>query len=224
MKNSNQIFYGFVIIALAIIGSVLYANYNSGDSDQAQASAGGSHMARSNSGDMSGHHSSQPSTASEIKDLVDKPAPDFSLADKDGNTLRLSELKGKTVVLFFNEGLMCYPSCWNQMVQLSSDPRLNSESVASYSIVVDSASNWGTAVAKMPKLAGAKVLFDTDKNVSSSLGMLATPSSMHKGAYPGHSYVVIDAAGVVRFVYDDPRMGINNDLISEKVDAIRSNQ
>lgn len=221
MKNSNQIFASIAIVAVAISVSVVYANYKSEGSTKAQAGVGGSHMARSNQGDMSGHHSSQPSVASEIRDLVDKPAPDFSLADKDGKTYRLSELRGKTVVLFFNEGLMCYPSCWNQIVELSSDKRLNSDSVESYSIVVDSESNWGTAIAKMPRLAQAKVLFDAGKKVSSSLGMLDTPSSMHKGAYPGHSYVVIDAQGIVRFVYDDPRMGINNDLISRKIDEIR---
>src|SRR3989344_4557495 len=44
---------------------------------------------------------------------IGNPAPDFSLADMQGKTVTLSAMKGKTVVLFFNEGSMCYPSCWN---------------------------------------------------------------------------------------------------------------
>ena len=32
---------------------------------------------------------------------VGDPAPDFSLADADGNTVRLADLKGKRVVLYF---------------------------------------------------------------------------------------------------------------------------
>ena len=56
-----------------------------------------------------------------------------------------------------------------------------------------------------------------DKSFSRELGMLAAPSSMHYGSYPGHSFVVIDKQGIVRFVYDDPRMGIDNELIVQEL-------
>ena len=36
-----------------------------------------------------------------VKDMEDKPAPDFALEDLDGNIIRLSEMKGKTLVLDF---------------------------------------------------------------------------------------------------------------------------
>jgi hypothetical protein len=39
---------------------------------------------------------------------------------------------------------------------------------------------------------------------------------MHAGQLPGHSYVLIDKTGMVREVFDDPGMGINNDKIVEK--------
>ena len=35
--------------------------------------------------------------------VIGKPAPDFSLEDIDGNLVKLSDYKGKNVVLFFNE-------------------------------------------------------------------------------------------------------------------------
>ena len=35
------------------------------------------------------------------KEMMDKPAPDFSLEDLDGNTVSLTDLKGKTVILDF---------------------------------------------------------------------------------------------------------------------------
>ena len=58
--------------------------------------------------------------------LIGKPLPNIQLADKDGRTFSLESLKGKNAVLFFNEGLMCYPACWNQMVAFGTDPRFNS--------------------------------------------------------------------------------------------------
>ena len=37
---------------------------------------------------------------------------------------------------------------------------------------------------------------------------------MHKGQFPGHSYVVIDKDGVVKFVKDDVQMGIRNNELA----------
>ena len=68
----------------------------------------------------------------------------------------------------------------------------------------------------MPELAEAVVVFDDDTEVSKQFGMLTTESSMHKGLFPGHSYVVIDKEGIIRYVLDDPSMRINNDkLVAE---------
>ena len=40
---------------------------------------------------------------------------------------------------------------------------------------------------------------------------------MHKGTYPGHTYILIDKQGIIRFTYDDPTMAIQNDLIYSKI-------
>ncbi|OYV27130.1 MAG: hypothetical protein B7W98_02440 [Parcubacteria group bacterium 20-58-5] len=145
--------------------------------------------------------------------LIGKPVPPFSLKDRNGTVYSSDSLKGKNVVLFFNEGIMCYPACWNQMVALATDNRLQATDTAAFSVVIDSPDEWQQAIAKMPELGKATVLFDTDKSASQEFGMLTAPSSMHYGSYPGHSFVVIDKQGIVRFVYDDPNMGIDNDRI-----------
>jgi hypothetical protein len=36
---------------------------------------------------------------------------------------------------------------------------------------------------------------------------------MHPGQLPGHTYLVIDGAGVVREVIDDANMAVNNDML-----------
>lgn len=148
--------------------------------------------------------------------MVGKPAPDFSLNDQAGRPFTLSAMKGKAVILFFNEGIMCYPACWNQVAALGTDKNLNTDKIVTASVVVDTVSNWTTAFKKMPELGKETLLFDSDKDVSIQYGMLSLDSSMHKGSTPGHTYIIVDQNGIVRYVMDDTQMGIrNSDLQAE---------
>jgi peroxiredoxin Q/BCP len=153
--------------------------------------------------------------------IVGKSITEFSLKDRNGIPYTAENFKGKTTVLFFNEGLMCYPSCWNQMVSLANDSRFQGPDIQVFAIVVDDPNEWDQAIKKMPELGKATVLFDTDRKVSKSLDMLTAGSSMHSGSYPGHSYVIVDALGTVRFAFDDPRMAINNDLLASKLSELK---
>jgi len=155
--------------------------------------------------------------------LIGKPMPGISLKYKDGRDYDMGILKGKNVVLFFNEGIMCYPACWNQMASFGTDPRFNSNDIVALSVVTDSPSDWQTASAKMPDLAKATILFDgsggmshhTDPKDTESyrLGLLSMNSSMHPGQSPGHTYIMLDKQGIVRDVFDDANMGVNNDKL-----------
>ena len=156
-------------------------------------------------------------TSEQLNSLVGNPMPDIQLRDKDGKVFTTADLKGKNTVLFFNEGLMCYPACWNQMAAFGSDPRFNSDQIQAISVVVDSPKDWETAIAKMPQLAKATTMFDTNANTSRTLGMLTTTSSMHRGSLPGHTYVIIDKDGIARYVFDDPNMAIANDMLFGKI-------
>ena len=165
------------------------------------------------------HHGSGSMAANsdQLNALVGKPMPDIELKDKDGKTYTATDFKGKNTVLFFNEGLMCYPACWNQIAAFGSDERFNSGEIQAISVVVDSASDWQRAIAKMPQLAKANTMFDTGASASGRLGMLTTASSMHRGSLPGHTYVVIDKEGIVRYVFDDPNMAMANDMLFGKI-------
>ena len=165
------------------------------------------------------HHGSGSMAANsdQLNALVGKPMPDIELKDKDGKTYTATDFKGKNTVLFFNEGLMCYPACWNQIAAFGSDERFNRGEIQAISVVVDSARDWQRAVAKMPQLAKANTMFDTGAGASGRLGMLTTASSMHRGSLPGHTYVVIDKEGVVRYVFDDPNMAMANDMLFGKI-------
>ncbi|MBI4092615.1 MAG: redoxin domain-containing protein [Candidatus Kerfeldbacteria bacterium] len=210
-RNSNSGGVIAIIITIIVTGGVIFLAL----SNNTNANPGGSSSAAANPADHHGGTSSGP--ISDLNTLIGKPAPDFTLSDHGGQSYALKDLRGKTVVLFFNEGLMCYPACWNQIAALGDDQRFSGDDVIALSIVTDNPGEWDKAIRQMPELAKATIVHDTNSKVSRSYGVLTTASSMHYGQFPGHSYVVIDKDGVVRHVYDDPNMAIHNDQLIEEI-------
>lgn len=194
-KNSK----GFLVISIIIAGALLlgYALFKVEPSSPA---------AGNGNKDQEG-----------LGSLLNKPLPALELFDKDGKVFRTDGLKGKNTVLFFNEGIGCYPACWNQIAALGVDERFNSPDTAAFSVVADNPGDWQKAQTKMPDLTKAVILYDQNSAVSRQLGLVSLSSSMHKGTIPGHTYIVLDKQGIVRYVYDDPGMGINNDMLNRKI-------
>lgn len=168
------------------------------------------------------HHSGSAMSADNdtLNALVGKPIPDIQLTDADGKTYTAADFTGKNTVLFFNEGLMCYPACWNQIASFGSDDRFNTDEIQAISVVADPAQDWQRAVNQMPQLAKATTLFDTNAVASRQLGLLLADSSMHKGSLPGHTYIIIDKEGIVRYVFDDTNMGMANDMLFQKIETL----
>ena len=156
-----------------------------------------------------------------FKKAVGEEAPDFSLESISGETITLSDYRGKMVVLFFNEGSMCYPACWNQIQEFTQDARFNKDDVEVFSLVIDSKKQWERIVSETQGFAGAQILFDTTRAVSVSYDVLSLTSSMHPGTIPGHTYFVIDTEGIIRYAFDDPNMAIRNDLIFSELSIIK---
>ena len=151
---------------------------------------------------------------------VGQKAPDFSLESIDGTTIKLSDYKGKNVVLFFTEGSMCYPACWDQMSAFENDERFNNDDTVVFSITPDQRSEWQKIIQKVPKMAKAKISFDSTRAVSSAYDVLSLASSMHKGSYPGHTYFIIDKEGIIRYTMDDPKMALRNDELFSELSKI----
>ena len=199
------------IVVVAVIAVVIYAGHHPGGPD---------HVTSPTPATVVASKTPAPPVAggsvTSFNDLKDKPAPDFSLTDLNGRVYTRDGLRGKTAVLFFTEGLMCYPACWNQIISFDRDARFKGGDVVALSIVVDSKEEWQNAIKKLPELGQGTVLFDVGAAVSTKYGMLTTKSSMHYGAMPGHTYVLMDKNGIIRYILDDPNMGVRNEmLISE---------
>lgn len=205
-----------VIVAVVVLGLGYFLFKSSPDS--ANSARNANQAASAN--DHHGGGATVAANSETLNALVGKPLPDIQLSDKDGKTYTAMDFKGKNTVLFFNEGLMCYPACWNQIAAFGSDERFNSGEIQAISVVVDSAQDWQRAIAKMPQLAKATTMFDGGANASRALGMLTMSSSMHRGSLPGHTYVLVDKDGIVRYVFDDPNMANANDSLYNKIQEL----
>lgn len=106
------------------------------------------------------------------------------------------------------------------MAAFAKDSAFDNSDTATLSITVDRKEDWRQAVEKMPELSRAIVLFDTNRQVSNEYGVLSLASSMHKGQFPGHTYLILDKEGMVRFVRDDPQMGIRNDELKIELEKL----
>ena len=154
---------------------------------------------------------------SKLDGLLNKPAPSFSLNDRNGNNYSSENLKGKKVVLFFSEGLACYPACWNQIASFATDQRFNTSDVVALSVVLDSPEDWQKVTNKMDGIDKANIVFDKGGQISRVFGMMSLTSSMRQGTSPGHTYVIIDRQGIIRYVFDDPSMAVRNDQIASEL-------
>ena len=126
-------------------------------------------------------------------------APEFELANQDGNPVKLSELKGKTVVLYFYPKADT-PGCTTQACGVR-DRRGDYDAAGAVVLGVSP-----DPVAKVKKFAdkyelGFTLLADPDHAVAERYGVWVE-KSMYGRNYWGNARTtfVIDGAGVVRHV------------------------
>lgn len=139
-------------------------------------------------------------SARTTSDASSRPAPDFTLSDTSGSTVRLADYRGRNVVLYFNEGAGCQ-SCLFQMADIErSATQFAAANVTVLPIVMNSADQIRADMAAN----GVRTPFLIDDGaVSQAYGTLG--KGMHAGL-PGHSFVLIDATGIQRWYGEYPSM------------------
>jgi len=134
------------------------------------------------------------------------PAPRFSLAATDGGQVSLDDYRGRNVVLYFNEGVGC-DACFYQMVELEK----HGDHLADAGLtVVPVAVNPAGAVRQEMERFGLTTPFlvDPDRRVSAAYGTIGTG---HHADLPGHSFVLVDGTGRLRWRGDYPGMFVPPD-------------
>jgi thioredoxin-dependent peroxiredoxin len=124
-------------------------------------------------------------------------APDFALPGTGGRTYRLSELRGRTVVLLFYPG-DATPVCTRQLTSYTTDfdqfARLGAQLLAISPQSVESHEAFSAAQGGF----AFPLLADLDRSVARAYGVLG-PLGFYR-----RSVFVVDAEGIVRFRHRSP--------------------
>lgn len=130
---------------------------------------------------------------------VGASAPGFTLPSATGGTFDLSAERGKTVLLYFHEGLDCAP-CWKQIDDIQADlakfRALGIAQIAAISIDPLAAQR---ARAELDGIT-FPVLADPSLTVANAYGTLGY--GMMMGTRPGHTFILVGPDGKIRWRAD----------------------
>lgn len=164
-----------IVVALALIGS-LYAVFTRSSTE---AASGG------------GYQIGQPG--------IGATAPAFTLAASTGKNVSLADYKGKTVLLYFQEGLTCQP-CWDQLTDLEkAAPQVKAADIDQIlSITSDPADLITQKVHDM----GLTTPVLSDPNLTVSAGYHANGFGMMGTSRDGHTFILVGPTGTIEWRAD----------------------
>jgi Peroxiredoxin len=122
-------------------------------------------------------------------------APAIHLTKTDGGTFDLSTYKGKSVLLFFQEGLACQ-ACWDQLKDMEN--KKSEFQALGIDTFVNITSDPMSALQQKAKDEQYTSLVVADPTLEVSQAYHTTDYGMHPGAN-GHSFVVVGPDGRIRW-------------------------
>ena len=144
-------------------------------------------------------------------------APDFTLKTTSDTSVTLSELRGKPVLLYFNEGAGC-GACIMQMTEI--EKRKADFDALGLTVLPIVMNTKAAIVADMSRYGATTPFLLDDGRVSKAYGTLG--KGMH-AELPGHSFVLIDGQGVQRWYGEYPSMWLEpNALLTELRGRLRA--
>lgn len=126
-------------------------------------------------------------------------APGFTLAASTGGNISLSQFRGKTVLLFFQEGLTCQP-CWDQITDLQQHAaQLRAAGIGT---VVSITSDPVGAITTEARDMGLTIPVLSDPNLAISQQYHANSYGMMGASRDGHTFIVVGPDGTIRWRAD----------------------
>ncbi len=126
-------------------------------------------------------------------------APAVALASTAGGTFDLHAMVGKTVLLYFQEGVGCQP-CWNQMRDIEQNwKQFTAVGVDTFVTITSDSLDLVSQKLKQDGIAGP-VLADTDLAVSKTYD--ANHYGMMGDSTDGHSFVLVGPDGTIKWRAD----------------------
>lgn len=128
-----------------------------------------------------------------------RPAPGFALPSTDGQAVALDDYQGQTVLLYFQEGLMCQP-CWDQLRDI--EQRWDDFSAVGIDSAVTITNDPLNALRQKVALEGLEspVLSDRDLSVSETYD--TNKYGMMGGTTNGHTFIVVGPEGEIQWRAD----------------------
>lgn len=128
-------------------------------------------------------------------------APGFELVSSAGGRVSLASHRGHDVLLYFNEGVGC-DACFYQQQRIEADQaRFDAAGLVVLPIVVNPARAVRTELQRFG--LRTPYLLDSDRHVSRAYDTIGRG---HHADLPGHSFVLVDGDGRMRWRLDDPSM------------------
>ena len=175
-QRRTRLTVGAAAIAVLVVVSALYLVFRGSTSTPASNAGGGGKYP---------YAVGQPSSGQ---------APGFTLASSAGGQVSLESLRGKTVLLYFQEGLMCQP-CWDQLSDLEAHQA--DVKAAGIDEIVSITSDPADLIARRTgdlKLS-TPVLSDPDLTVSKTYH--ANEYGMMGTSRDGHTFILVNPDGTI---------------------------
>lgn len=121
-------------------------------------------------------------------------APDFTLPSATGQEITLSDFRGKTVLLYFHEGLGCQP-CWDQIRDLEAEAdRLDAAGIDEFVSITSAPTD---LLAQKMRDDGLQSLALSDPGLDVIRNYAANQYGMMGDSRAGHSFVLVNADGQI---------------------------
>jgi len=144
------------------------------------------------------------SASGQFKFVVGSPgpgqeAPAIRLAASTGGELDLATLRGKTVLLYFQEGLMCQP-CWDQIAEI--EKHVSEFRALGVDTVVSITTDPVDLIVRKIKDMRLTTAVLSDPDLSVSKAYHANDFGMMGRSRDGHSFILVGPDGKIRWRAD----------------------